>query len=243
MTRDTLFGGAVTLHQSARGEGYRANVDAILLAAFSFSRRARAAKRAVDLGAGSGAVALSLLHLGGAEHVTLVEIDPASATLAEANLAANGWKEQGRVLVGNVDALGSLDADLVVCNPPYVAPGKGRVPAHPGRARARTGELASFVRGARRVAGRRARICFVYPAASLFDLAGAMSSAGLEIKRARLVHADAGAPARVVLVEALAAKPGGLVIEPPLFEREGKGYGEELRALLEIRPGRGAGPA
>ncbi|HEY2516385.1 MAG TPA: hypothetical protein VGI39_36190, partial [Polyangiaceae bacterium] len=60
MTNDTLFGGRVQLAQPGRGEGYRVNVDAILLA--DFARRAPRARAAVDLGAGVGAVSLALLH-------------------------------------------------------------------------------------------------------------------------------------------------------------------------------------
>ncbi|HEY3668042.1 MAG TPA: hypothetical protein VGL19_18695, partial [Polyangiaceae bacterium] len=61
-TSDSLYGGAVSLRQPARG--YRVNVDAILLAAFA--AQGRRAKLALDLGAGVGSVALGLHHLGAA---------------------------------------------------------------------------------------------------------------------------------------------------------------------------------
>src|SRR5262245_55763877 len=59
VTQDALFDGALTLFQPARG--YRVNIDALLLAAFA--ARGRRARRAIDLGAGVGAVGLSLLYL------------------------------------------------------------------------------------------------------------------------------------------------------------------------------------
>jgi tRNA1(Val) A37 N6-methylase TrmN6 len=67
----------------------------------------------------------------------------------------------------------------------------------------------------------------------LATLLAALRAAGLEAKRMRLVHADTDAPARVALIEARQAKPGGLLVEPPLVERAAHGYSEELRALLE----------
>jgi tRNA1Val (adenine37-N6)-methyltransferase len=226
-TQDTLFGGRVALAQPARGGGYRVNVDALLLAEFAIGAPPEAPERsrgparaAFDLGAGVGAVGLSLLHLGAAEHVTMIEVDPALARLAEANAAANGWAERVEVLRADVAALAELGAgaaDLVVCNPPYVEPGRGRAPL-PSRARARSGPLAVFLDAARRLAGRRARVCFVYPAIEVTTLLAELRARGLEPKRLRTVHGRSRDKARVVLVECRAGRPGGLSIEPPLVE-------------------------
>jgi tRNA1Val (adenine37-N6)-methyltransferase len=261
-SRDALFGGSLALSQPARGAGYRANVDALLLAAFAGAvlpppagvglppparvgmpppagmgmppGSARRTRVAFDLGAGCGAVGLSLLHFGATGRVVLVEKDAYAAALAQANLEANGWLDRGEVLLSDVSSLDDRagEADLVVCNPPYVPPGHGRVPKGLARAFARTGELSQFTRAARVVLGRRARACFVYPAHALAALLTELRAAGLEAKRMRAVHARVGAPARLMLVESQAAKAGGLTVEPPLFERDGHGYGAELRALL-----------
>ncbi len=179
------------------------------------SARGRSARRAFDLGAGVGAVGLSLLHLGGAEHVTMIEIDAALAKLAQRNARTNDWESRIEVVHGDVaDAAGV--ADLVVCNPPYVVPGRGRAPA-PARARARSGPLDVFLDAARRLAGRRARVCFVYPAIELTTLLTSLRARGLEPKRLQTVHSKPDRQARVVLVEAVAGKPGGLVVAPPLY--------------------------
>jgi tRNA1Val (adenine37-N6)-methyltransferase len=231
-SQDALFGGRIALAQPARGEGYRVNVDALLLAAFA--ARGRRARLAVDLGAGSGAVALSLLHFDAAERVVLVEIDAAASDAARANLEANGWQGRGEVLSCDARALPPrTGADLVVCNPPYVAPARGRLPRRPEVARARSGDLSVFTQAARSAMGRRARACFVYPAGELHALWSALRETGLEPKRVRPVHPDATAPARIVLVEARAAKPGGLTIDPALVERDARGYTRELRSLLD----------
>jgi tRNA1Val (adenine37-N6)-methyltransferase len=246
-TRDAIFGGRVALRQPARARGYRVNVDALLLASFA-SAGPRRARRAFDLGAGVGAVGLGLLHLGGAEHVTMIERDPALAALAEENAASNGWSARASVIaadVAEVARAGSGDgararaatarrtgddgragapgsADLVVCNPPYVAPGRGRAPSA-ARAAARSGSLDAFLDAARRLAGRRARVCFVYPAREATTLLGELRRRGLEPKRLRAVHGRARDAARVVLVECAAGRPGGLAIEPPLVETDDRG--------------------
>jgi tRNA1(Val) A37 N6-methylase TrmN6 len=71
--------------------------------------------------------------------------------------------------------------------------------------------------------GRRAHAFFVYPAPALTEMLVAARAADLVPKRLRLVHAFAESPARIALVEFRRAKPGGLVIEPPLIEWTAKG--------------------
>jgi tRNA1Val (adenine37-N6)-methyltransferase len=177
-------------------------------------------------------VGLSLLQLDATEKVTFVEEDPAAVEAARANLEANGWARRGDVVRADVARLPPASADLVVCNPPYFAPGRGRLPKRPANARARSGDLGPFVQAARRLLGRRARACLVYPARELGALWVALAEAGLVPKRLRAVHANAKALARVVLVEACVGKPGGLLVEPPLIERGRSGYTREMRTLL-----------
>ncbi len=216
-TRDTLFGGRLVLHQPARKTGYRVNVDALLLAEFAYAARTRPVRRAIDLGSGVGAVGLSLLHLDAALQVTFVEIDARLAALCTRNVDENGWAHRGEIVHGDVESYAG-SADLVVCNPPYVAPGRGRAPA-PALAQAKRGPLGVFLDAARRVAGRRARACFVYPAVEATSLFTALRARGLEPKRVRFVHGKPGDAARVVMVECAAGRPGGLVVEPPLVEK------------------------
>ena len=215
-TRDALFGGQLVLHQPARKAGYRVNVDALLLAEFA-SAGPRRARHAIDLGSGVGAVGLALLYLDRVEHVTFVEIDASLAELAARNIEENGWTHRAEVVHGDVQTYAGR-VDLVVCNPPYIAPGRGRPPSS-ALARAKAGSLAAFLDGARRCTGWRARVCFVYPAFETTTLLTELRARGLEPKRLRCVHPKAKEPARIVLVECAAGKPGGLVIEPPLVER------------------------
>jgi len=230
-TQDALFGGSVVLFQPPRGAGYRTNVDALLLAGFATAPKV--ASVAFDLGAGVGAVGLALLRLGAARRVVFVEIDDRPAAMSRRNLDANGWTERGEVVRGDVrDVARSRrgEAALVVCNPPYLMPGRGRVPV--AEARARSGEVGTFVEAARQLAGKKARVCFVYPAQELGMLLATLSGEGLHAKRIRFVHGTPEAPARVALIESQAGRPGGLHVMPPLVVRGPRGYTPEMQALL-----------
>jgi tRNA1Val (adenine37-N6)-methyltransferase len=245
-TQDALFGGKLVLYQPPRGAGYRTNVDALLLAWFAATplpvspqpdaiapATPRPAATAFDLGAGVGAVGLALLRFEAAARVVFVEIDEQPAAMARRNLDVNGWTDRGEVVRGDVrDVAGARrgEAGLVVCNPPYIAPGRGRVSA--AEARARCGELGIFVHAARQVAGKRARVCFVDRAQELGELLATLADEGLHAKRMRFVHGREDAPARIVLVEAQAGRPGGLFVMPPLVERDASGYSREMESLL-----------
>jgi tRNA1(Val) A37 N6-methylase TrmN6 len=170
---------------------------------------------------------------GFVKQALLVDADEAACVLACSNVMHNGVDAD--VLRGDVLAVARANrgkAGTVVCNPPYFEPGTGRVAR--GSERARQGELERFVRAAREFLGKKGRACFVYPATNLARLLATLRASGLEAKRLRMVHASASVAARIALVEARASKPGGLVVMPPLLERDGAEYTAEMSALLGL---------
>jgi tRNA1Val (adenine37-N6)-methyltransferase len=172
--------------------------------------------------------------------VEFIERDPVLAELCARNLEANRLATKGAVHLGQLE--GSLAAiapalvhaaNLVVANPPYVAPERdGRVARSSqivARLAARRGNLAPFLRAAADALGKRGRVCVIYPAHALLDLLMLARALGLEPKRLRLVHAKPKRPARVALVQLSSGKTGGLVVAPPLVE-----MGEDGRRTPEV---------
>ncbi|HYM80823.1 MAG TPA: peptide chain release factor N(5)-glutamine methyltransferase [Candidatus Limnocylindria bacterium] len=84
------------------------------------------APRIVDLGTGSGAIALALAVEWPEAIVTATDASPAALELARGNAAALGLEERIRFLEG--DWLDAVPADerfeVVVSNPPYIATGE-----------------------------------------------------------------------------------------------------------------------
>jgi tRNA1Val (adenine37-N6)-methyltransferase len=241
-TLDTLFDGKVSLLQPAKGHGYRANVDAILLASFA-RRTGPVAALAVDLGSGAGAVALSLWHLGGAKRLVLVERDHHVAELARRNLDLNEIGARGIVHVCDLRvplmrALPELvhAADLVIANPPFTEPSRSsacRQPPEIPRLAARHGEVAPFLRAMADALGRRGKGYLVYPARALVELVVAARASGLEPKRLQLVHGRPDRPARIALIQVAHARPGGLVVDPAVVETDECGKpSRELEVLV-----------
>ena len=80
-----------------------------------------AAPRIVDIGTGSGAIAVALAHKLAAGAISATDLSQAALSVARANAALNGVRERIRFLHG--DLLGPLAGEqfeIVASNPPYV---------------------------------------------------------------------------------------------------------------------------
>ncbi len=80
------------------------------------------AQRVLDLGTGSGAIALALAHERPLADVTAVDASPGALQVAQDNAAALGLRLRG--LLGSwFVPVGAERFDLIVSNPPYIAEG------------------------------------------------------------------------------------------------------------------------
>lgn len=228
-TTDTLLGGALRLLQPKTG--YRVNIDSLLLVAFAGERRV---ERVVDLGAGVGALGLLALQRGIAKRALLIEADPKLCALAQENLRRGGFQGEAVQLDLTCEKPPGSAAPLVLCNPPYFPAHSHRPAQSEAKAAARSGEVGPFLAAASALVSRKTgRALFSYPAPQLPELLRRAADVALVPKRMRFVHARSDQPARLVLVELRAARPGGLVIEPPLVEWWGLRRSPELVRLTQ----------
>ncbi len=236
VTRDALWRGKLVLAQPGRGEGYRFNLDAVLLAGF-----ASPAERVLDLGAGVGVVGLLLLASGKATHVTAVEVQPELAALALANARDNGFADRLEVRAVDLRALDPLRADAVVFNPPYFRATEGRGSPDPGRDAARHerhGTLEDFVACALG-ALTSGTVAAIVPARRCAELTGLLRARHAVSLRRREVRPRSRAQVTHWLLEARYEERGSgatrIFEEPPLLihEEDGPGFAPEVRELLE----------
>jgi release factor glutamine methyltransferase len=75
----------------------------------------------LDLGTGSGAIALSIATDRPRAHVTGSDVSASALNVARANAKRLGLKHIEWQLCSWFDALGGRRFDLIACNPPYVA--------------------------------------------------------------------------------------------------------------------------
>lgn len=211
----------------AQAANFRLSTDSVLLADFIHTG---GAARGIDLGCGSGILALLLLWRTGKLHMTGLELDGEAAALAAENLERNGLGARGQVLTGDIRQHRELfkpgSFDLVAANPPYYARGSGGVSPDPARAAAR-GEacctLEELCAAAAWLLPSGGRFCLVHKPERLSELFCAMTARGLEPKRLRLVTYLAEHAPSLVLVEGRRGGRPGLTVEPPLILADAEG--------------------
>ena len=81
--------------------------------------------RIVDVGTGSGAIAVALAHALPRSQVTAVDLSPAALEVARRNAQRHGVIDRVTFLQSDLlAAVGSAEFDVVVSNPPYIADGE-----------------------------------------------------------------------------------------------------------------------
>ena len=204
---DAALGGRLMLRQPLRG--HRFGHDAILLAA---ATPALAEERAVEFGAGVGAAGLALVRRVERLAVTLVEIDPVLAALAQHNAERNGVAARVRAVSLDVAAppaafaaaaLSPGSADRVLMNPPFntrqnPSPDDGRRMAHA----ASPGLLAIWLRAAATLLVSGGTVTLIWRADGLGDVFAALAAdfAAIAIMP---VYGKPDSPAIRVLVRAV----------------------------------------
>lgn len=234
MEIDALWPGGPRFYRS--GDVFKIGTDAVLLASFCGVSGVR---RALDLGCGSGIIAALLAWNTPALSVEALEIVPEAARLARENIRLCGLEGRVSVTEGDLRAHRALypagHFDLVVSNPPYYAGGRGKVPADVASITARMEAhctLADICAAAAYLTKWGGRFALVHKPERMAEVICALSAAGLEPKRLRLVQHRAGAAPSLFLLETRRGGRPSLTIEPPLIMTDE--HGDDSPEIQEI---------
>ena len=242
-TTDAFLGGRLIMAQPRHG--YRAGLDAVLLAAAVPSGRPGQALSVLDLGAGVGVVGLCIATRLAAATVTLLETQPLLVRLAVANVERHGLAPRIRVIAADVhDApqhllARGLEADTfdhVVCNPPFDIEGHGRAPPNAVKARSHAmaaGELERWARVLARYCRPAGMVSMIHRADALGAVLAALDRrfGGLRVLP---LHPRAGEPATRVIVQGIKGSRAPLVLRSGLVlhNADGHDFSAEVQAVL-----------
>lgn len=210
-----------------RADAFRFGTDAVLLADFA---QPRSREAAVDLGTGTGAIALLMAMHHPNITVDAVELQPDIADMAWRSAYLNELDE--RVRVHHMDMrdaprlLGQEKFSLVVCNPPYGRDGGALVNDNPALRTARhEGGLTpdAVAETAFRLLRYGGRFAVVFPAQRAYEMMRAMDDHHLAPKRVRTVHAMAGRAPKLILIDAIKGGGSQLHWQDPLILAEADG--------------------
>lgn len=219
-------------------KGYRYSIDPFLLSSFV---RIQKRMRVLDLGSGSGVIALLLCQRAPAAEIIGLEIQAEMVERSRRSISINSLEEQVEIVQGDVrdlpQAFKAASFDIVVTNPPYRTAGAGRLSTGDERSHARhelAGGLADFLMAASAVLKTKGSFNIIYLTERLPELLSEMRACRLEPKRLRMVYSRVGDDAKLVLVEGRKNTRPGLTVEPPLFIYKGSGrdYTDEVQGVF-----------
>lgn len=211
----------------------KVGTDGVLLGAWA---PVEGAARILDVGTGTGLVALQLAQRAPGACITAVEIDPEAAAQAEENVAASPWGERIRVVCHDFGTLrrdwpGEPPYDLIVSNPPYFT--EALVCPDPTRRMARHTESLPYgvlLREAAAWLAPEGRVALIFPADAEPRVVEAAALAGLYPCRRMGGYTKPGKPLRRVLM-AFSARLVPCVGEELFIHQADGGYSEGYRRL------------
>ncbi len=179
----------------------KVGTDGVLLGAWA---PVEGVRRVLDVGTGTGLIALMLAQRAPDAQITGIDIDAAAVEQAAANAAASPWA--GRIDIRLQDAVTlQPDAgggyDLIVSNPPYFIE-KVACPDTARQAARHTDSLdfGRLTAAIQRLLRPEGRFSVVLPASAMGDFVSVAFRAGLSMERLTWVHTKAVLPPKRVLM-------------------------------------------
>ena len=234
VTEDRLLDGRVRLRQPARG--YRAGLDAALLAA---ACDAQPGQRVLEAGCGAGGALLAAAARRPGVRFVGVERDATALTLAQDNIALNGFEGRVEAIEGDVavrfSTLGLEPFDAAMTNPPFFddsASLRGPAPERRAAWMADDG-LAAWIGFLSKGVREGGTLTLIHRADRLADLLALLGEkcGGIQV---RPIHPFADQPAKRVLVRAIKTGKAPLKLLPGLVlhDHDGDKHRPEVEAIL-----------
>lgn len=212
----------------------KVGTDGVLLGAWADCGNCRTV---LDIGAGTGLIALMIAQRNPEASITALEIDPSAAIQARENVQASSWS--GRIEVVECDfrnwaPASGLKFDLVTCNPPFFA----RSLKNPDnqRTQARHDDelpLGPLILKSAGLLSSGGRLALILPAGRIQEAVKMADESGLTLSRRMNVRGNIPAPVKRVLLE-WGRDTGAAVTSELVIETGARGvYSDEYRRLTE----------
>jgi len=183
----------------------KVGTDGVLLGAWAVGSRQSAVGNILDIGTGTGLIALMLAQRFQEARIIALEIDEAAAGQARDNVDVSDWA--GRIGVVQADFRNwwppdNRRFDLIVCNPPFFT----RSLKNPDvqRATARHDEdlpLGDLIRKSEGLLSQVGKLALILPVGRVGEAMELASGNGLYLRRRMDVRGNINAPVKRVLVE------------------------------------------
>jgi len=217
-------------------DGFRFGIDAVLLSNFADIRKNDSV---IDLGTGTGIIAVLIAAKTNAGRITGLEIQPEMAEMAARSAALNNMSDRVNIVCGDIkEALrlfGASSFDAVVTNPPYTGKNGGLLNPSDSKAVSRHEVLCSlediiYVSG--RILRPGGRFSMVHRPERLADIIYLMRTGSIEPKYLKFVHPSPYKRPNLVLIKGARNGNPQLKVQEPLYVYDGDGnYSDEINRI------------
>lgn len=216
-----------------RGCGMKICSDSVLLGAWFFAPYGETAS-VIDVGAGSGLLALMAAQCCPLARIVALELEPSAAKAAADNFAESPWADRLAIIEGDFALYEPVEkVDLIVSNPPYFADGLTAPDLARAAARHQSGlSYATLVRYAADRLNRNGRLGVVAPAELETDIVFEAEMCGLKLRRALRVATSPRRPVRRVLLD-FSPSDGSLEAETLALRNAAGEISNQYRVLTE----------
>lgn len=213
--------------------GFCFGVDAVLLSYF-----AQVAKnsKVIDLGTGTGIIALLLAAKKEPLKVTGLEIQPEMAEMAARSVKLNRLEDRVEIVQGDIreasKLFGASSFDVVVTNPPYMVKGGGLLNPADTKAVARHEILCTLedvISSSAKLLRPGGKFSMVHRPQRLADIIYQMRNNSIEPKYLRFVHPSPGKKPSLLLISGTRNGNPELKVQEPLYIYDNDGnYSKEI---------------
>ncbi len=218
-------------HVDDRACGMPVSTDGVVLGAWA---ALPGAGRVLDLGTGSGLLALMCAQRSGAG-ITAVELDDAAAQQALGNFRASPWPDRLTLVQADIRQWQTSEPfDAIICNPPYFTSGE-RSQRSDARAQARHVDTLShteLLSALVRLLHPRGCASLILPVVEAAQLVEQATDFGLHLQRRCSLFSRAGKPAQRWLLQ-LGRQAADLQLEDLTIHGQDGGYSAAFRALTQ----------
>ncbi|MCR4435006.1 MAG: tRNA1(Val) (adenine(37)-N6)-methyltransferase [Clostridiales bacterium] len=219
-----------------RKDGFRFGMDAVLLANFADIKKG---DRVIDLGTGTGIIAVLLAGKTEAGTVVGLEIQPEVARMAERSVRLNGLEDRVKIVVGDIkkchEYFGRAKFNVVITNPPYIPNGGGLVNPSDTKAVSRHElkcTLEDVVAAGSGLLVPGGQFVMVHRPERIADIICLMRSFKLEPKYLRFVHPSPYKKPNLLLIKGMKGGRPELKMMAPLYIHDEKGgYSKEINEI------------
>lgn len=218
-------------------KGFKFGVDAVLAAYYS-EHFMKTGQRILDLGTGTGIIAILIAARTAAAEITGIEIQEDMANMARRSVQLNQLENRVQIITDNIKfcaSCASASYDHVISNPPYKKHGSGIVNPSDAKAIARHEILCTLedvIFQSARCLKEKGTFTMVHRPERLCDIMVLMRKYKVEPKALRFVHPSPSAPPTMLLIRGVKGGNSYLKTEAPLyiFDENGK-YTKEINAI------------